>query len=42
VAVAAFKKVAPQLRGKHSVVVCCGGNVSQEALDAAYAMAGAT
>ena len=38
VAVAAYKKMAGEMTGKHAVVVCCGGNVSGEVLDKAYAL----
>lgn len=36
VAVAALVKYAPVVKGKHSVVIICGGNVSSESLDKAY------
>lgn len=36
VAVASFLTVADSLRGKHAVIVCCGGNVSQETYEKAY------
>jgi len=39
VAVAAYLKTARQMRGQHAVVVCCGGNVSQETIDEAYKLA---
>ena len=37
---AAFCKLAPQLRGKHVVVVVSGGNASEDALQRAYQLVG--
>lgn len=36
VGVAGLMKCAPQVAGKHSIVIICGGNVSSETLDKAY------
>ena len=36
VGVAGLMKCAPQIAGKHSIVIICGGNVSSETLDKAY------
>lgn len=40
VAVAAFHKVAAQLRGKHCVVVVAGGNLGPEGMRRIYELAG--
>lgn len=40
-AVAGFMRKAPEVQGKHVVVIACGGNASTELLDRAYKVAGA-
>lgn len=41
VAVAAFQKVASRLRGKHCVIIVCGGNMGSEGMQLVYEVAGA-
>lgn len=38
-AIAAFRRLAPSLAGRHVAVVCCGGNIAVEALRRAIDMA---
>ena len=40
VAIAAFNKLAPSLRNKHSVIIVCGGNMSREGMERVYQVAG--
>lgn len=40
VAVAAFHKLAPELRGKHVVIVATGGNMTAEGMERVYRAAG--
>lgn len=40
VAVAAFRKQAPQLQRKHVVIIICGGNIGPEQMERAYDVAG--
>ena len=39
VAIAAFNKLAPSLRNKHSVIIVCGGNMSREGMERVYEVA---
>ncbi len=40
VAVAAYQKLAPQMRGKHSVIVAAGGNMTAEGMERVWRVAG--
>lgn len=40
VAVAAYQKLAPQMRSKHSVVVAVGGNMTAEGMERVVRVAG--
>lgn len=37
---AAYQKVALQMRGKHSVIVAAGGNMTAEGMERVYRVAG--